>query len=174
LEDRLTPAPFTVTTAMDNGNNANPTAGSLREAVTKVNAGMNDGINFNLAAGAAIDLPAPLPDVTRDVEIQGPGAANLTVRRGAAAPFRLFTIATNGTVLVAGLRLADGQAPQVANQPARGGAILITTGTLRVNASVFRCSLRRWEWRQGRRRRGRRRGQQQRRLARHVRGGCPE
>ena len=73
LEDRLAPAAFTVTTALDNGVNNAPTAGSIREAINKVNDGTFDGINFNIGAGAQkITVKnAALPKIIRKVTIDG-------------------------------------------------------------------------------------------------------
>ena len=49
LEDRTLLSVFQVTTTVDNGDNANPVPGSLRDAINQVNAGLYDEIDFNLA-----------------------------------------------------------------------------------------------------------------------------
>ena len=53
LEKRELPAVFLVTTALDNGDNTNPLAGSLRAAILDANASPNfggpDQIQFNLS-----------------------------------------------------------------------------------------------------------------------------
>jgi hypothetical protein len=79
LEDRLAPAVIMVTTAVDNGNNAAPTPGSLRAAIIASNAsvGVRDTIQFQ--AGMTIFPPIALPAITDPVTIDGyaggPGGA---------------------------------------------------------------------------------------------------
>jgi hypothetical protein len=84
LEDRTAPAAFTVVTVMDNGDNANPTAGSLRAGIKAVNSGANDSINFDIA-NAPQQLPVkknPLPAIIKPTIIDGtppPGKPNQTI-----------------------------------------------------------------------------------------------
>jgi hypothetical protein len=72
LEDRFAPAVFTVTTVADNGDNLNPTDGSLRAAIVSANitAGA-DSIVFNLGGTGVrtIDLTQPLPAITEAVSL---------------------------------------------------------------------------------------------------------
>jgi hypothetical protein len=107
LEDRLTPAPVTVTTTLDVDQNGNPVAGSLRAAIIVVNAGINHGINFNIgnAAQTITVQKTALPALTKPVTIDGTppaGKANQTIALtpdvGANAP----PPGTNGLVLQAG------------------------------------------------------------------------
>lgn len=74
LEDRFAPAVFTVTTVADNGDNLNPTAGSLRAAIVSANimAGA-DSIDFNLGGSGVrtIDLSQPLPAIIEAVTLDG-------------------------------------------------------------------------------------------------------
>ena len=69
---------FTVTTPVDTGNNAAPTAGSLRWAIQQANANVNAStINFALA-GCPVLMNmggTVLPDITSDVIIDGYSAA---------------------------------------------------------------------------------------------------
>ena len=87
LEDRSTPATFTVTTIVDNGSNVTPTAGSLRAAIINANATAGlDTINFNISGGGVqpIAPPITLPDITDPVVIDGtsqPGFAGTPVIR---------------------------------------------------------------------------------------------
>ena len=67
---------FTVTTAADNGNDASPTPGSLRQAIIFANSSPGfDTINFNIP-GPIFNVPtitptAPLPEITSPVIIDG-------------------------------------------------------------------------------------------------------
>src|SRR5437588_12562628 len=76
LEDRATPATFTVLNATDAG------AGSLRQAITDANAAAGaDTIVFAPALlGKTIALAAALPAVTDTLTLTGPGQADLTVK----------------------------------------------------------------------------------------------
>lgn len=67
-------ATFTVTTTADNGDNVNPTAGSLRKAIIDANNAVGlDTITFNIA-GAGVQTISPtaaLPTITSPVIIDG-------------------------------------------------------------------------------------------------------
>jgi len=74
LEDRLAPATFTVITSGDNGDNVNPLAGSLRQAILLANANPGaDIIDFNIP-GVGVKTISPtkaLPAVTGQTTIDG-------------------------------------------------------------------------------------------------------
>jgi hypothetical protein len=88
LEERQVLSTFFVTTAADNGNNANPTPGSLREAILLANNDVApDLILFNIpnVPGQSdvhtIKPPTALPTITQPLTISGytqPGAASNT------------------------------------------------------------------------------------------------
>jgi hypothetical protein len=81
---------FVVTTVTDNGDNINPTPGSLRQAIILANnTGGTDTITFQIGNGAqTIQPPSPLPVITEAVIIDG------TTQQGfAGAPI----IELNGT-----------------------------------------------------------------------------
>jgi hypothetical protein len=81
LEDRTVPSVFQVTTAADNGDNANPIAGSLRDAISQVNAGLYNEIDFAIPTSDAgyqssttsfkIQPLALLPAIMNPVVIDG-------------------------------------------------------------------------------------------------------
>jgi len=75
---------FVVTTTADNGNNAAPTAGSLRKAMIDANANAGaDTITFSISSGLqTITSPAALPTITEAVTIDGttqPGFAGTPI-----------------------------------------------------------------------------------------------
>jgi hypothetical protein len=73
LQPRAEAAFFTVTTTADNGNNAAPTPGSLRQAIINANAtAALDFIKFNIGSGLkTIKPPTPLPTITQPIYIDG-------------------------------------------------------------------------------------------------------
>lgn len=95
---------FVVSTSVDS------VSGSLREAIAAANAAPGaDEIVFNLPAPSGpgptfIWLDGPMPTITGDVTILGPGADRLVLATPEArAPFNFFTIAAGLTVRVEGL-----------------------------------------------------------------------
>jgi hypothetical protein len=84
-------------------------AGSLREAIEDANAEPNPPHVVDATdVSGTINLQTALPLIQQDVEIQGPGAAALTVRRGAAAAFRIFDF-LQVSAEVSGLTIANGR-----------------------------------------------------------------
>ena len=78
---------FQVTNTNDSG------AGSLRQAIIKANAHSGaDVITFAPDVSGEFDLRSVLPALGGEVEIQGPGAGKLAVRRVASERFRIFTV----------------------------------------------------------------------------------
>ena len=78
--------------------------GSLRSAMTQANQYGGSVIAFT--ASGVIDLASPLPAISRDVQILGPGANNLTVSGNVAN--QVFDVDGGVTATIAGLTIADG------------------------------------------------------------------
>jgi hypothetical protein len=109
---------------------------TLRAAIQEANARPSCGpidINFN-AVVSPIVLNTVLPDINHNVNLNGPGAAQLTVQRSStpATPnFRVFTIAFGRTVAVSGMTIANG------NLSGNGGGVL-NNGTLTLtNCNIY-------------------------------------
>lgn len=111
--------------------------GSLRQAIA--NAQTLDGsdrITFEgEALSGTLDLVAALPNLDSDIFIDGPGAGNLTIRRGVdlTEEFRIFTV-NGGTITIGGLTLSNGLAPGTdleseggTTSGSRGGAVSVTS-----------------------------------------------
>lgn len=119
-----------VTNTTDSG------AGSLRQALLAANNAAsiaNPTIRFEgEGAAGTIGLATALPAIARDMVINGPGAASLTVRRTATEEFRIFRINTGVTTTIRGLTLANGAA-----STGNGGGILNSGGNLTLENSVL-------------------------------------
>src|SRR5262245_23200134 len=119
LENRWVPSTLTVTNALDTGALGD---GSLRGEIAAAQSG--DVINFAPGlAGQTITLTNGELAITRSLDIEGPGAKQLTVSGGGAS--RVFDISSGVTVTIAGLTitggLANGSSPVLASS---GGGIL--------------------------------------------------
>jgi hypothetical protein len=124
LEDRTLPSTFTVTNLLDSG------VGSLRQAILDANAAPGDDtITFEVTG--TIQLAGALPNLSSNIDLQGPGASSLTVRRNTGGFYRIFTVGSGTTVCISGLTITNG----VANDSAGGGGIF-NSGTLTVNSST--------------------------------------
>lgn len=109
-------------------------AGSLRQAILAANNSesiANPTLTFSSTAGAGtINLSSALPDLSRDMIIDGPGASNVSIQ--GAGSHRLLTIANGVDVTVQDLTLTGGNAGS-----GNGGAILNTGGNLTLINSVL-------------------------------------
>ena len=124
-------AEFTVTNTNDTG------MGSLPQAIASANANFNgpvvDTINFSGAgASGTIQLQSGL-FLTDPIEIQGPGANQLTVRgEGSSDPYSIFNVGSAVTATISGLTITNGSSPTA------GGGIVANPGaTLTVTAAAI-------------------------------------
>jgi hypothetical protein len=107
-------ATFTVSNTNDSGD------GSLRKAITDANAA-SDADTINVTATGTINLQSELPQLSTAMQINGPGADELTVRRDAGGDYRIFTVPGNQdnccgntggpAVTIKGLTITNGKAP---------------------------------------------------------------
>lgn len=108
LEDRSVPAVFTVANTLDSG------LGSLRQAILDANANPGDDvITFAANLNGVITLNTQLPQLSSNIELLGPGAASLTVRRSSATAtpdFSVFLVSPGAVVTLSGLTIAGGRA----------------------------------------------------------------
>ena len=125
LEDRTLLATFTVNTLADN-----PSAGSLRWAITQANNVPGDDI-INFSVTGMINLTGALPNLDSNIDIQGPGAGSLTVQRYTGGDYGIFAVLSGRTVTLSGLTIANGRPPGT-----NGGGIH-NLGTL----TVSNCTL---------------------------------
>jgi autotransporter-associated beta strand protein len=148
LEDRITPTTFVVTDTSDSPLDAN----SLRYAVN--NATNNDSITFSLPAASVIMVSSPL-EITTNIAIVGPGAADLAVDGGGSV--QVFNIASGASVNMSGLTVQNGNASSgggifnagfltlsdatVSNNSASWGGGIANQGTLTLNNDSV-C----WNW----------------------------
>jgi peptidase C25-like protein len=134
---RVKATTFTVTTAADNGDNVNPTPGSLRKAIIDANnSGGLDTISFSIpgAGVQTITLLSALPAITDPVIIDGytqPGSNANTVAIGSDATLLIELKGASAGANVNGLTISAGSSTVrglVINRFTRVGIELATNG----------------------------------------------
>ncbi len=106
LEDRALMSTCHVTRLTDQGLGKG-FRGDLRYCINKVNAEPGpDAIDFNVTG--TINLTGALPDLSTDIDIQGPGAGLLRVRRDTGGNYRIFRVGVGAMVDISGLTIANG------------------------------------------------------------------
>jgi autotransporter-associated beta strand protein len=128
-------ARFTVSSTANDG------PGSLREAILlAMNAGAATIDLSNLTG--TITLESPLPDITSNLTLKGPGAAQLRLRcveplngENPVSPFRVLTIKASAAVNVQDLTISDGSATQGAGI-FNGGRLTLTRTVLEKNSAI--------------------------------------
>jgi hypothetical protein len=128
LEDRTVLATCNVTRLGDIGAGAvlgDVGRGDLRFCITRANANPGfDLIRFNSAVIGTINLTGPLPDITDDIKIDGPGPSLLAVRRDTGGDYRIFTIAAGVNAEIFNVAIRNGYAAGA------GGGGVYNAGTL--------------------------------------------
>ena len=121
-------------------NTADGGAGSFRQAITDAN--INPGsfvINFQAGLTGTITLLSGLPDLSASMDINGPGATQLTIQRstaGGTPNFRIFTINSGKVVAISGLTISNGSAPTGGVFPANTGGAILNLGSLQLSNTV--------------------------------------
>jgi hypothetical protein len=124
-------ATFTVTNLADAG------PGSLRDAITSANADpASDTINFQSGLSGQIDLTGGALQVQTPMDIEGPGAAQITLDGGDTDRIFYVSMLTSGDpVRISGLTMANGLAAA-----GSGGAIASYFTALTLDSVVVRDS----------------------------------
>src|SRR5262245_60818637 len=105
--------------------------GDLRYCITQANQlPGDDTITFTVTG--TINLTSALPNLSTNIDIQGPGSDLLTVRRDTGGFYRIFMVSTNATVSVSGLTISNGSEGE-------GGGIY-NSGTLTITHSAVSSS----------------------------------
>jgi hypothetical protein len=120
-------ATFDVTNTNDSGD------GSLRQAILDANAA--DGPDDIDATGVTgtIDLQSALPQLSEAVDITGPGADQLTVRRDTGGDYRIFDIAQAVASTISGLTIANGSVSGDGGGIRNAGTVTITDSVITGN-----------------------------------------
>jgi predicted outer membrane repeat protein len=139
LESRTLLSACTVDRLTDNnpagGGEGGNGMGDLRYCISQA----ADGDNIAFGVTGVINLTGPLPDLTRNLTILGPGADALTVRRSTGGEYRIFTVDTGAAVTIAGLTIADGFLTyRTSSYPKGGGIYVAAGGSLNLASSILR------------------------------------
>ena len=95
------------------GNPSNGDQCTLRAAIQEINVTPANVLNFNLPPNSTIILNTELEELT-GMTINGPGSSLLTIKRNPAPgtpQFRIFTVTPPAAVLMTGLTITNGRAP---------------------------------------------------------------
>jgi len=131
-------AALTVNTLADDPSGPTPGYTTLRDAITLADAGTANQYVINFAVTGTIDLMSPLPDLNNNIDLDGPGASNLTVQRDSSAPdFSVFTVDSGVTVSLSGMTMSGGDAGEGGGNIYGYGGGLNNLGTTTVSASIF-------------------------------------
>ena len=129
---------FTVTNTGDNGGvDPAPGAGTgtLRQAIIDANATAGaDTISFAASVTGTITLGGPLPQITQDVTINGPGAGVLAV--SGSNLYRVFDI-FDVIVTISGLTVSNGKSDSGGGGILNGGTLTVTNSTFSSNSATF-------------------------------------
>jgi len=120
------------TITVGNTNDSGP--GSLRQALA--NATDGSVIKFSPRLdGQTIDLTSGALPITKNLQIQGPGAGDLTISGGGTSG--VFSITTSGlNVTISGLTIADGSAAAGAGISSAGGTLTVQNDTFTNDQAV--------------------------------------
>jgi hypothetical protein len=125
------PSTFTVTNLLDTGALGD---GSLRGEIAAAQSG--DTINFAPSLlGQTITLTGGELAITRSLDIEGPGAKQLTVSGNHAS--RVFDISGGVTVTIAGMTMTDGLADGSSPVRASTGGAILNFGSLTLSHDVL-------------------------------------
>ena len=106
-------------------------AGSLRQAITDANNNSGAVIEFAITTTPSpwiIQLQSALPALTSSVQVIGPGANLLMVRRNTGGNYRIFKINSGLNVTISGLTISNGL-----DGDCTGGGGILNAGTLNLN-----------------------------------------
>jgi CSLREA domain-containing protein len=137
----VAPTPTLVVTSVADADDGacNASNCTLREGVKAANAQAGDDvIGFASGVTGAINLLTALPAVTTNVQIVGPGADKLTVRRSGAAGTPNFGVLsiTSGTVTISGLTIDGGSTDTQGGGISNGGTLTLSGCVVTGNKSA--------------------------------------
>jgi VCBS repeat-containing protein len=143
--------PYTVDRTDDPDLSTTPSAGactvavdndcSLRGAITAANANAGDDTIYLLGVSGTVNLTKALPDLSSNIDIEGPGADQLTVRRGdATGNYRIFTVPSGSVVSISGITISNGRAG-IGGGISNNGTLTITASTVSGNSATIGNSL---------------------------------
>jgi CSLREA domain-containing protein len=138
-------ATLTVNSLAD-GTPANDGQCTLREAILNANANDQSG-STDCATGSGSDairvgvtgtvqLSGALPNLSSNLQIEGPGADQFTVRRDTGGDYRIFTVGSGSVVSISGITISGGNVPG-SSSSSNGGGILNNVGTLTITSSAI-------------------------------------
>src|SRR5262245_29583126 len=133
LEDRALLSTFGVDRLTDTGAGEG-LAGDLRYCITQANTlSGDDTITFEVTG--TINLSGALPSLSSNLDLQGPGADSLTVRRDTGGYYGIFSVASGATVVLSGLTITNGIG--LFGGISNSGTLTLNNATVSGNAADF-------------------------------------
>src|SRR5262249_3112071 len=123
---------YTVDRLTDLGTGAG-LAGDLRYCITQANAEPGDD-TITLAVTGTINLSSVLPNLSSNIDLQGPGAEQLTVRRNTGGFYPIFTVTAGATVSISGLSISNGYAGS-GGGISNGGTLTLNNANVSYNSA---------------------------------------
>jgi hypothetical protein len=107
-------------------------SGDLRYCITQANAAPGDD-TIAFAVTGTINLTGALPSLSSNIDLQGPGADQLTVRRNTGGAYGIFTVPAGVTVSISGLSITNGLNSGIYN----GGTLTLNSSTVSGNYAPY-------------------------------------
>jgi CSLREA domain-containing protein len=118
---------------------------TLREAITSANTNTASGAALgectagsvtgsdviDIGVTGTVNLTNVLPDLSSNLQIEGPGADQLTVRRDTGSDYRIFSVASGSVVSISGITITNG------NVTTNNGGGILNFGTLTISDSTI-------------------------------------
>lgn len=138
LEDRtvLSTTSLLVNTLADDPGGPITGQTSLRDAITQADADTANQYEIAFAVTGTVDLTSPLPDLSNNIDLEGPGVSALTVQRDInAVPFSVFTVDSSATVTLAAMTITGGDSASYGGGIYNAGTLSLTDGAVSGNAT---------------------------------------
>jgi hypothetical protein len=107
---------------------------TLRAAIQEANVTAGDD-TIDIGVTGTVNLTGALPNLSTNIEIEGPGADQFTVRRDTGGDYSIFTVTSGSVVSISGITISNGNTTLPGG--GEGGGISNFRGTLTITGSTI-------------------------------------